>query len=191
MNVTRYSPESHKIMQAQILRQFGYTQQQIADCLGKPRETIRDWLKQSANGISNNPAKIYPNGGKDMNGLAASITLYFEQVNGNSTEARRRLRELLSSRDKGTFLKPGKATVKEYLERWLRDYASSNLSPRGLDRYTGIVGKYFIPQFGGITLTTLRPEHLQKHYSDCLKQGLNTGTVRYHRVALIRHWKQP
>jgi len=86
--------------------------------------------------------------------------------------------------DKGTFLRPGKTTLAEYLLKWLSDYAKPNLSPRGYERYQGIITKYLIPDFGSITLTQLRPEHLQKHYTGKLNNGLSAGTVRYHHAVI-------
>ena len=97
---------------------------------------------------------------------------------------RRRCGELLHQLDMGTFMKPSKTTLAEYLERWLKDYAKPNLSPRGFERYQGIIAKYIIPQLGNIPLTQLRPEHLQKHYTACQNYGLSARTVRYHHAVL-------
>jgi len=105
-------------------------------------------------------------------------------VKGTKKEAEKRLSEILHQLDIGTFLKPGKTTLAEYLEKWLSDYAKPNLSPRGFERYQGIITKYLIPDFGNITLTQLRPEHLQKHYTTKLNEGLSAGTVRYHHAVI-------
>ena len=50
-------------------------------------------------------------------------------VKGTKKDAEKRLSELLNQIDNGTFMKPNKTTLTEYLERWLKDYAWSNLSP--------------------------------------------------------------
>ncbi|GAI13630.1 unnamed protein product, partial [marine sediment metagenome] len=42
-------------------------------------------------------------------------------VKGTKKEAEKRLSELLHQLDTGTFLKPGKTTLAEYLERWLKE----------------------------------------------------------------------
>jgi hypothetical protein len=55
---------------------------------------------------------------------------YFETFHGNITDARKRLREILTEIDKGVFTNPGKTTIADYLKQWLRDYAYANLSPR-------------------------------------------------------------
>ena len=58
---------------------------------------------------------------------------------GAKKEAEKRLAELLHQLDTGTFMRPGKTTLAEYLEKWLADYAKPNLSPRGFERYAGII----------------------------------------------------
>jgi len=73
-------------------------------------------------------------------------------------------------------------TLGEFLERWLIDYRP-NLSPRGFERYQGIVLRHFVPDLGRITLTQLRPEHLQKHYTAKLNHGLSARTVKYYQLA--------
>jgi len=105
-------------------------------------------------------------------------------IKGTKKDAEKRLAELLHQIDTGTLAKPGKTTLTEYLDRWLADYAKPNLSPRGFERYTGIIRQHLIPDMGGITLTQLKPEHLQKHYTAMLNNGLSAGTVRYHHAVI-------
>jgi hypothetical protein len=81
-------------------------------------------------------------------------------------------------------MKPSKTTLAEYLERSLNDYSKPDLSPRGFERYESIVRRHLIPDMGRITLTQLRPEHLQRHYTLKLNEGLSAGTVRYHHVVI-------
>lgn len=104
-------------------------------------------------------------------------------VKGTKKEAEKRLADLLHQLDTGTFMKPSKTTLGEFLERWLEDYRP-NLSPRGFERYEGIIRGHLIPGLGSITLTQLRPEHLQKHYTAKQNDGLSARTVRYHHAVL-------
>lgn len=104
-------------------------------------------------------------------------------VKGTKKEAEKRLAELLHQIDTGTFMKPGKTTVAEFLDRWLDDYRR-RLSPRGYERYYGIIKKHILPGFGNLALTQLKPEHLQKHYTHCQNIGLSARTVRYHHAVL-------
>ncbi len=105
-------------------------------------------------------------------------------VKGTKKDAEKRLSELLNQIDNGTFLKPGKITLSEYLNKWLLDYAKPNLSPRGYERYESITRVHLIPTLGSITLTQLRPDHLQSLYTAKLNSGLSALTVRYLHTVL-------
>ena len=90
-------------------------------------------------------------------------------VKGNKKDAERRLSEILHQLDTGSFMLPGKTSLAEYLERWLKDYAKPNLSPRGYERYESICRVHLIPSLGNIPLTQLKPEHLQSNSLVLLK----------------------
>jgi len=92
-------------------------------------------------------------------------------VRGTKKDAERRLAELLHQLDNGTFIRPGKTTLAEYLERWLKDYAWPNLAPRTAEGYESIIHRHLIPSLGSMTLTLLKPEHLQRYYSEKLAGG--------------------
>ena len=112
-------------------------------------------------------------------------------VKGTKKEAEKRLADMLHQLDTGTFMKPSKTTLAEYLERWLKDYAWPYLAPRTAEGYESIIRQHLIPKLGNITLTQLKPEHLQKYYSEMLRSGrcdsscgLSAQTVRHHHTAL-------
>jgi len=112
-------------------------------------------------------------------------------VKGTKKEAEKRLSELLHQLDNGTFIKPGKTTLTEYLERWLKEYAWPNLAPRTAEGYEHIIRRHLISSLGNMTLTALKPEHLQRYYSEKLTSGRCNGiggvsaqTVRHHHTAL-------
>ncbi len=105
-------------------------------------------------------------------------------VKGSKRDTEKRLSEILHQLDTGTFMKPGKTTVAEYLQRWLVDYGKPNLSPRSYERYESIVRVHLLPSLGNISLVQLRPEYIQRHYNNMLKAGLSARTIRYHHVVL-------
>jgi integrase len=112
-------------------------------------------------------------------------------IKGTKKDAERRLSDLLHQIDTGTFMKPGKTTLGEFLERWLKDYVWPNLAPRTAEGYETIVRRHLIPNLGNISITHLKPEHLQKYYSEMLSSGrcgsssgLSAQTVRHHHTAL-------
>ncbi len=104
-------------------------------------------------------------------------------VKGTKKEAEQKLADLIRQLDTGTFTKPNKILLADFLENWIADY-KINLSPRGFERYRGIIHKDLIPAFGSLTLVQLRPEHIQSHYTANLESGLSARTVRYHHAVL-------
>jgi len=105
-------------------------------------------------------------------------------VRGTKKDAEKRLAELLHQLDNGTFIKPGKTTVAEYLRKWLEDYCSANLAPRTTEGYESIVRCHLIPSLGQVHLTQLKPEYIQHVYSEKLAAGLSHRTIRYIHVTL-------
>jgi integrase len=106
-------------------------------------------------------------------------------------EAEYRLAELVHGVDTGDFVKPSKVTFAQFLERWLCDYAWPNLAPRTAEGYEHIIRRHLMPSLGSILLTQLKPEHLQRYYSQKLESGrldgkgkLTQRTVRHHHVTL-------
>lgn len=112
-------------------------------------------------------------------------------VKGTKKDAERRLSELLHQMDTGTLIKPGKVTLAEFLDRWLHDYAWPNLSPRTVEGYEHIIERHIVPSLGSIPLARVKPEHIQRYYSEKLtsgridgRGGLSPRTVRHHHVTL-------
>ena len=64
------------LLEARQLREFGWTQQRIAETLIVPRKTISNWLKKNGHPTSGEMAKAIPHGHNATNSLATSITLY-------------------------------------------------------------------------------------------------------------------
>lgn len=112
-------------------------------------------------------------------------------VHGNKKDAQRELAKLLHEFNTGAYVEPSRMTVKEYLERWLQDYARSSVAPKTFERYAEIVRLHLIPALGAIPLAKLQPLHIQGCYSDALragrrdgKGGLSAQTVLHHHRVL-------
>ena len=107
----------------------------------------------------------------------------FVNVKGKKADAERRLRALITRLEGGLPLDSSKVTVAEFLEGWLRDYAETNTSPRTVQGYRGVINRYLSPQFGGVTLSKLTPQHVQGLYSKMLGRGLSARTTLHaHRI---------
>jgi len=114
-----------------------------------------------------------------------------QTVRGTREEAKAVRARMVDKIASGGFIAPSKTTLAEYLERWLDEYARANLAPRTVEGYELIVRRHLVPALGRITLTGLKPEHIQRYMSDKLssgradgKGGLSPRTVRHHYVTL-------
>jgi integrase len=111
-------------------------------------------------------------------------------------EAEKQMAELIHQMDTGNFVKPNKNSLSKYLEEWLKSYVWTNLSPRTAEGYESIVRCHLIPVLGNIPLMQLRPEHLQRYYSEKLAVGrhdrkgaLSQTTVSHHHTCIHRALK--
>src|SRR5579863_1103422 len=59
----------------------------------------------------------------------------YHSVKGTKREAQAELTRLMAGVLKGTYVDPTSETVGGFLDRWERDWAASNLSPKTLERY--------------------------------------------------------
>ncbi len=121
----------------------------------------------------------------------------WHSVKGTKKQAEQEMAALINSLETGSYIKPKKTTLGLYLEQWLQDYAATNTAPRTYERYAEIVRLHLIPNLGRITLTQLKPEHLQSYYARALASGrikseggLSAQTVKHHHRVLseaLRH----
>ncbi|MFO8143201.1 MAG: tyrosine-type recombinase/integrase [Dehalococcoidales bacterium] len=108
-------------------------------------------------------------------------------IKGTKKDAESKLNEVLHQLDSGTFIAPSKTTVAEFLNKWLRDYAKPNLAPRTAEGYESIIRRHLIPALGTIPLTQLKPEHLQRYYSEKLSEGRFDGKGALMRTTVSHH----
>ena len=131
--------------------------------------------------------------GKDAN--TGKYKYQWTTVKGSKKEAEKRLGEILHQLDTGTFMKPGKMTVGEYLDQWLKNYCPT-IAPNTAQTYEFFIKRHIKPAIGQLPLTSLKPEHLQRLYSDKLSAGrcdgsggLSGRSVRYIHVTMHRALK--
>jgi hypothetical protein len=97
-------------------------------------------------------------------------------VRGNKAAAQKELTKLLSSVDTGSYVDPANTTIGEFLERWLRDWCPANVSPKTLERYSGIVHNNVVPHLGDIKIQKLRAAAVAEMYATLLREGRHRKT---------------
>jgi integrase len=113
-------------------------------------------------------------------------------VDGNKKKAEEELTRLLHELNTGTYIEPSKLTMKDYLERWLKDYAKGAVGKKTFERYEGIVRDHLVPELGTLVLTKLQPLHIQSCYTkwreggrrDGREGGLSAQTILHHHRVL-------
>ncbi|MCL2140300.1 MAG: site-specific integrase [Dehalococcoidia bacterium] len=122
---------------------------------------------------------------------------HWENIRGTKVEAERRLAELQNEIYKGSFVKPQKLTVAEYLIDWIENTARFQVSPRTYQGYEYVIKKHLINGIGRHYLSSLNGSIIQKYYAKKLtdarldgKDGaLSARTVRSHHRILHRALK--
>jgi len=116
-----------------------------------------------------------------------------QTVKGTKRDAQRILREVLLSVEQGSYVKPNKITLGEWLSQWLKDYVSMNTTDRTQESYRYIVEGHLIPSVGKVILADLQPQHIQSYYAEKLSNGradgeggLSARSVVYHHRILSK-----
>lgn len=120
-------------------------------------------------------------------------------------EVKEKLREVINSKQNGTYTEPTKITFGEWLETWLKEYAKPSVRPTTYDFYEYLIRVHIKPEFEKIQLKNLQPEHLQKFYNKKRQEKkknrdgiLSAKTVRYMQIVVnlalkkaVECWKIP
>ena len=96
-------------------------------------------------------------------------------VRGTKKDAERELARLIPEINTGHYVEPSRMLVREYLDRWLRDYAEQSVSPKTYERYDEIIRGHIVPALGSYELSKLRPLHIQSFYTDAITSGRKNG----------------
>ena len=106
-------------------------------------------------------------------------------VAGNKRDAERRLAELVSEHNAGTFVAPHKRSVGDWLEEWVeKAIKPPHRTVRAYETYLGVIAKHLKPALGGVKLQELRALDLERFYAEKLSAGLSPATVEKFHVII-------
>lgn len=108
-------------------------------------------------------------------------------------EAQAALTELLASLQRGTFVRPERLSVGDYLQGWMASLESSGRSRSTVSSYRHCLRLHVVPYIGEVQLQALAPVDLDRLYRHLLEggrridradgtRGLSKRTVRYIHV---------
>lgn len=72
----------------------------------------------------------------------------------------------------GLVLEGDKTTLKEFSERWLKEYAEEKLAPYTLERYTSQLNDIILPALGHLKLTEIKPAKVNAFYHSLTQDGI-------------------
>ncbi|MCR4430651.1 MAG: site-specific integrase [Tepidanaerobacteraceae bacterium] len=73
--------------------------------------------------------------------------------------------------EKGTVL-DGNVTLKEFVDRWMKEYAEKQLEPKTLESYKYELDSKIIPALGHVRLDKLTPVHILSFLNNLLEDGV-------------------
>jgi len=80
----------------------------------------------------------------------------------------------------GTYIEPGKQSLREYLDDWLaKKGAGESIRPTTYRSYEQLIRVHILPALGNVRLQKLTAAQLESFYAERLGYGLSPRTVRY------------
>ena len=105
----------------------------------------------------------------------------------SKSKAKKWAKEKEVERDKGLIANDGGLTVKEFLLKWLEDYAEINLSPTTVNGYRLIIKRHLIPKLGHIALGKLNSRIIQAYEIEKIKNGRLDGKEGLSKKTVLQH----
>lgn len=100
-------------------------------------------------------------------------------------EVRKKLSEILTAVDNGTYQEPMKLTVGDWVQEWLNTYAANSVKEYTLSTYRLILKNHIKPRMGAMKLQAVKGNHIQKFYNDLIAAGLTGKTVK--NISAVLH----
>ena len=85
--------------------------------------------------------------------------------------AEKLLAEFVTAVEKGQFIATD-LTLRDFVERWLKEYGENHLAPKTLARYKDLLNKRILPALGHLRIDKIRPVHLLSFYNNLAEPGL-------------------
>ena len=99
----------------------------------------------------------------------------FKTLRGTKRAAQKELAQLIATVSSNSYVHPTKATVADFLRRWLESYSRARVTALTFEKYEEIVDRHLIPAFGQVPLSRLRSEDIQYRYTRWTTEGRLDG----------------
>ena len=88
--------------------------------------------------------------GKDP--LTGKKAVRYHRFHGSKGDANKEVARLVSAAASGAYVDPSKVTVSDFLDRWERDWAATNISPKTIERWRDLIATHIRPRIGALKL---------------------------------------
>lgn len=107
----------------------------------------------------------------------------FVNVKGTKAQAQQKLRELLTSLDKGIPVSTTKISFGDWLSRWFAEHVVPMTRQKSQERYEGLIRNHIVPSLGNIELAKVTPSDIQGLEARLLANGMAPkGVESVHNV---------
>ena len=106
----------------------------------------------------------------------------YTTVRGTKSQAQAKLRELMSTVDRGGTLAAEKITLRDWLARWMEEQVTPYKRQRTKERYQELIGQHIVPAIGHIQIGKLGPPHVQALEAKLSKRMAPRGVGLVHSV---------
>ena len=96
----------------------------------------------------------------------------FVNVKGTKAQAQLKLREMLTSLDRGIPVSSSKILFSDWLSRWFAEYVVLKTRQRSQERYEGLIRNHIVPSLGHIELAKVTPTAIQELEARLLAHGM-------------------
>lgn len=104
-------------------------------------------------------------------------------------EVAEKLNKLLLEHQRGTLVLPKRLTVEAFVAEWLT-FKADQVRETTLVGYKSALGRHVLPRIGSLPLQKVQPLHLQRIYSEMLKEGLSPRMCRLTHTIIHNAFKQ-
>jgi integrase len=96
---------------------------------------------------------------------------HYHTFRGTKKQAEAEAVRLMATANTGQYVEPNKITVREFVERWLRDWATPNVSNKTYTRYEQLLRKHVCGRLGERPIQKVTAAHLQGLYAALQRDG--------------------
>lgn len=100
-------------------------------------------------------------------------------------DCQKAMQELIVQLEHGQYFELSNMLYSDYLSNWLSDYAKNNVAARTYKRYFDDIKRYIAPNLGHISLSKIKPLHIQEFYNYCINELKISSTTTLHLHAII------